>query len=191
MKWDVVTDTVDLESAGTVRRDVVRHCGAVGVVALDDADRVLLLRQYRHPVAALLWELPAGLLDTDGEQPLQAAQRELAEEAGLVASSWATLLDMFSSPGMSGEAYRIYLARGIGEVAADRRHQGIEEEADLLLRWVRLEDAVTAVLRGAVHNAMAACGLLAAQHGRASGWRTLRSAQATWPFLGDETSLTG
>ena len=73
MKWDVVTETVELDADTTVRRDVVVHPGAVGIVALDDADRLLLLRQYRHPVRSELWELPAGLLDVAGEDALQAA----------------------------------------------------------------------------------------------------------------------
>lgn len=97
------TDVVDLGPAGRVDRDVVEHPGAVGVIAVDAELRVLLVRQYRHPVGCLLWEPPAGLLDIPGEDPLTAARRELAEEAGYQAAEWAVLVDAFTSPGGSTE----------------------------------------------------------------------------------------
>lgn len=181
MKWDVVTETVELPDGQHVRRDVVVHPGAVGVVTLDAADRVLLIRQYRHPVRAELWELPAGLLDEPGEDSLLAAQRELAEEAHLTAARWDVLADVHSSPGMSGEAYRIYLARDPAEVPEADRHVRHEEEAFLVPRWVPLGDAVDAALCGALHNAMAVVGVLAAARARDEGWRTLRPADAAWP----------
>ena len=122
MVWDVVRDTVDLGDGGTVRREYVRHPGAVAVIALDDEDRVLLLRQYRHPVRLELWEPPAGLLDVPGEDPRAAAVRELAEEADLVADSWWQLVDFFTTPGGSDETVRIYLARGLRTVPEGERH---------------------------------------------------------------------
>src|SRR6185312_6625482 len=119
--WSVRTDVVDLADGQQVERDVIAHPGAVGIIALDDHLDVLLVRQYRHPVGALLWEPPAGLLDVEGEDPLDAAARELYEEAGYRAREWAVLADTFTSPGGSDEAVRIYLARGLSEVAADER----------------------------------------------------------------------
>jgi 8-oxo-dGTP pyrophosphatase MutT (NUDIX family) len=181
MKWDVVTETVALPDGVVVRRDVVEHPGAVGVLALDDSGRVLLVRQYRHPVHAELWELPAGLLDEVGEIPLDAARRELAEEADLVAERWDTLVDLYSSPGMSGEAYRIFLARDVSDVPPAQRHVRTEEEAGLVIAWFDLDQACEAALAGRVHNAMAVTGLLAAASARRSGWAQLRPADSPWP----------
>jgi len=181
MKWDVVTDTVQLDAETVVRRDVVLHPGAVGVVALDEAGRVLLLRQYRHPVSGELWELPAGLLDVPGEDALDCARRELFEEAHLRAGRWEVLVDVFSSPGMSGEAYRLYVARDLDAVPEAERHQAEHEERHMPLRWVPLELAVEDVLAGRIHNAMAAVGLLAALRARDGGWVALRPDRAPWP----------
>ena len=101
--WTVMRQSVDLGAAGTVVRDVVRHPGAAAVIALDERDRVVLVNQYRHPVGARLWEAPAGLVDREDEDPLQTAQRELAEEAGLRADLWFPLLTMALTPGGSDE----------------------------------------------------------------------------------------
>jgi ADP-ribose pyrophosphatase len=176
--WDVVRDTVDL-GATSVRREYLRHPGAVTVLALDDQDRVLFLRQYRHPVRMQLWELPAGLLDVEGEPPLLAAKRELAEEADLVAARWDVLIDWFNSPGGSDEALRCYLARDVRPAAASFERQ--DEELDMPLLWVPLEEARDAVLDGRVHNPGAVVGVLAALAARDLGWSTLRPADAEWP----------
>ena len=181
MIWDVVRDRIDLGEAGVVEREYVRHTGAVAVLALDDDDRVLLLRQYRHPVRHELWEPPAGLLDVAGEDPLLAAQRELAEEADLVADEWAVLLDWFSSPGGMDEALRCYLARGLSEVPHDERHTREAEEHGMPTRWVPLDEAKDAVLAGRIHNPAAVVSILAAWTARAGGWATLRPADAPWP----------
>lgn len=181
MIWDVVRDRVDLGEAGVVEREYVRHTGAVAVLALDDDDRVLLLRQYRHPVRHELWEPPAGLLDVAGEDPLVAARRELAEEADLVAGEWAVLIDWFSSPGGMDEALRCYLARGLSEVPHDERHTREAEEHGMPTRWVPLDEAKDAVLAGRIHNPAAVVGILSAWAARAEGWSTLRPADAPWP----------
>ena len=178
MIWDLLADEVDLGEAGTVRREYVRHPGAVAIVALDDDDRVLLLRQYRHPVRHDLWEPPAGLLDVDGEEPAQAASRELAEEADLVAGSWWVLADFFTTPGGSDEAVRVYLARDLTPVPEDQRHEREGEELGMMVRWVPLDDAVAAALAGRIHNPSAVVGVLAAAAGRARGWRDLRPVDA-------------
>jgi 8-oxo-dGDP phosphatase len=160
--WDIRTDVVDLGDGQRVERDFVRHPGAVGIVAVDDDLRVLMVRQYRHPVAAMLWEPPAGLLDVDAEDPLDAAARELFEEAGYRAARWSVLVDAFTSPGGSNESVRIYLARELTAVAVHERHVGDGEERDMLTRWVPLEVARAGVLAGNLHSPLGVMGLLAA-----------------------------
>jgi 8-oxo-dGDP phosphatase len=181
---DVHRDTVVMPAGGTATRDVVWHPGAVGIIALDDDGRVLLLHQYRHPVRQLLWEPPAGLLDEPGEDPLETAKRELFEEAHLRADRWDVLLDVFTSPGMSSEAVRIYLARSTTP-ADGPRHAGEHEEADMPVEWVPLDEAVRLVAGGALHNPLTAMGVLATAAARDQGWSTLRRADAPWPQMGD------
>jgi 8-oxo-dGTP pyrophosphatase MutT (NUDIX family) len=171
-------DEVTMPGDTSSQRDVVEHPGAVGVVVLDDQERVLLVNQYRHPVRRRLDELPAGLLDQDGEPPLTAAQRELAEEAGLAADTWHVLVDAFSSPGMTDEAVRIYLARQVREVEQERQEH---EEADMTTAWVPLDEAVRRVLAGELQNGMAVQGLLAADRARRDGFTAVRAADAAWP----------
>ena len=181
--WDLVRDTVDLGEAGVVRREYVEHTGAVGCVALDDQGRVALIPQYRHPVRMVLWELPAGLLDVAGEAPWVAAQRELAEEADLVADTWHVLADWQNSPGGSSENWRCYLARDLHLVPEADRHEREHEEHGMTVSWVPLDDAVTAVLEGRMHNACTVAGVLAAFAARQRSWATLRPVDAPWPEL--------
>ena len=176
--WDIARETFTLDDAAIVR-EFVDHPGAVAVVALDERGRVLVIKQYRHPVRARDWELPAGLLDAHGESPLDAAKRELAEEVDLVAESWHILSEFTSSPGGSNEVIRIYLARGVS--AAPEAFERTEEEAGIELRWVPLDDVVEAVLSRTVRNSILAIGTLSAAAGRARGWATLASADAPWP----------
>jgi ADP-ribose pyrophosphatase len=133
---------------------------------LDDAGAVTLIDQYRHPLGRRLWELPAGLLDSGDETPLAAARRELAEEVGLAASEWVTLVDVAVSPGFTDEVVRVFLARGL--TAVDRDVQG-EEEADLEAKSFPLAEAVDMVLAGEIVNGPAVSGLLAAHAVVASG----------------------
>jgi len=179
--WDVVQDTFEL-SAGTdpLVRDYIDHPGAVAVLVLDDQGRVLLVRQYRHPVGMQLWEIPAGLLDVRDEDPLDAAARELAEEADLTAGRWDVLVEMFNSPGSSSEALRIYLARQPDAIPHHERFERTEEEAEMETRWVPLDEAVHAVLEGRIHNPSAVAGLLTAAAARAHGFTGLRPADAPW-----------
>lgn len=153
--WDVRTDRVDLGEGGVAVRDYVAHTGAVVVLALRE-DRgepeLLVIRQYRHPVAAEDWELPAGLLDVEGEPPLDAARRELAEEADLLAESWQELLTFTPSPGSLGERITAFVATGLSDVPEGDRHEREHEEAGMPVGWVRLTDAVEAVLAGQVGN---------------------------------------
>lgn len=174
--WSIVSDEVRLPGGAVVTRDVVDHPGAVGVVVLDEDDRVLLIRQFRHPVGGYLMELPAGLRDVAGEPPLATAQRELAEEAGFTATDWHVLIDFFNSPGGSTEAFRCFLARGVTAIPGGRPHTGEAEEADLPQVWMPLRDAVDAVLAGDLHNPTTVAGVLAASAARDRGWSTLRPA---------------
>lgn len=181
MVWDLVRDTVDLGEAGVVRREFLQHPGAVGAVALDEHERVALLRQYRHPVGMDLWELPAGLLDQPGEQPWAAAARELFEEADLVAGRWDVLADWANSPGGTSEQWRCFLARDVSEVPDGERFARQHEELGMTVRWVPLDDAVDAVLAGRIHNACTVAGVLAAHAARERDWTTLRPHDAPWP----------
>ena len=142
-------------------RLVVEHHGAVGVVALDGDDRVLLLRQYRHAVGRLLLELPAGLLDVDGEPPQEAAARELAEETDVVAASWSELISMWSSPGMTDEHWQIFAAHDLAPAPAGSQPQRRHEEAYIEVVWVPLAEAVRAVLEQQMTSPLAVAGLLA------------------------------
>jgi 8-oxo-dGTP pyrophosphatase MutT (NUDIX family) len=177
----VRTDTVVVPGDGVAERDVMAHPGAVGVIALDERDRVLVLRQYRHPVGRLLWEPPAGLLDVPGEAPLAAARRELYEEAHYRASDWRVLVDAFTTPGISDEAVRIFLARGLSAYDGER-HAGEHEEADMPLAWAPVDLLVRRVLRGDLHNPLLVMGVLALRAARDVGsLDDLRPADAPWP----------
>ncbi len=111
---NVRQDRVKLPSGKTAYREVVEHPGAVAILALDEQEQVVLVRQYRQPAAAVLMEIPAGKLDP-GEDPLHCAQRELAEETGLQGSSWKPLGWFYLSPGFSDEKIYLYLAKGLSK----------------------------------------------------------------------------
>ncbi len=179
--WDVVEETFELGAAGTLTREVVAHPGAVAILALDDRDQVLLIQQYRHPVGAFEWELPAGLLDVDGEPPHETAVRELHEEVDRTAATWHTLLDYVASPGGSNEAMRVYLARDLTMVPEEERHERTGEERGMPTRWASLEEVRDAVLSSRVHNPTLALGVLATLAARGRGWRDLRPVDAPWP----------
>jgi len=179
--FDVVTEEVTMPGGGTALRDIVRHVGAVAVVALDDAGQVVLIRQYRHPVGRHLWELPAGLMDVSGEELPAAALRELAEEADLTAARIDVLVDLHSSPGFTNELVRVYLARELDDVPANERHQRRDEEADLQIVRMDLDEAVGMVLAGEITNASAVAGLLAAARARDTGFSALRRAETPLP----------
>jgi 8-oxo-dGDP phosphatase len=172
-------DKIRTPDGSIAEREVVTHPGAVGVVALDESNRVLMIRQYRHPVGRLLWELPAGLRDVRGESLLRNAQRELLEETGYRAHRWSVLTDHYSSPGIITERLRIFLARDLELVPESERDFVPEaEEAHLLLDWVPLEEAVTLILAGELHNGVAVVGILAAHAASAGGFAGLRPADA-------------
>jgi 8-oxo-dGDP phosphatase len=191
--WPVVaSDVLAASSIVTVRRDVVRmpddaqaardvvvHPGAVAIVAMDDQGRILLIRQYRHPVGRLLWEVPAGLRDVPGEPLEKTAQRELLEEAGYLAADWQVLADVYTSPGISSERLRVFLARDLTLVPdAERDYVPDHEEAHMMIEWAPLDVVISRFLAGELHNGVTAIGALAAGAARQDGFATLRGTQA-------------
>jgi ADP-ribose pyrophosphatase len=162
--WDIRRENFAYGDS-TLTREFMEHPGAVAVLAVDDDDRVLSIQQYRHPIQVRNWELPAGLLDVEGEPPLEGAQRELAEEADLVAAEWEPLITMHTSPGGSDEVIHVFRATGLS--AAPEVFARSSEEADIVLRWVALDEAVDAVLTGRVHNGIFMAAVLA-EHARRS-----------------------
>ncbi|WP_286343288.1 NUDIX domain-containing protein [Frondihabitans sucicola] len=145
----------------TIKREFVAHTGAVAVLVQDDDGRVLIIKQYRHPVRSRDWELPAGLLDIPGEEPLVAAKRELAEEADLEASDWQPLVTFNTTPGGSNE--RLFVFSATGASATSEAFEREAEEADIEKRWVELDDIVTGVLEGRLHNSILSIAALALQ----------------------------
>jgi len=175
----VRTDKVRMPDNNLAEREVVIHPGAVAVLALDDAGQVLVIRQYRHPVRRLLWEIPAGLRDVTGEPPWATARRELLEEAGYRARDWRVLVDYYSSPGFSTERLRIFLARDLEFVPeAERDFVPEDEETELVSAWLPLEEAVRKVLAGELHNGVAALAVMAGYAARSGGFDRLRPADA-------------
>jgi 8-oxo-dGDP phosphatase len=170
-------DQVVMPGGHEARREVVEHPGSVVVVALHDDASVTMIDQYRHPLGRRIRELPAGLLDVPGEDPVTTARRELLEEIGYTARDWSVLVDLVASPGFSDEAQRVFLARGLSEVG---RPAGTDEEADLEVVRLPLSEAVRQVLSGEIVNAPAVAGLLAAQAVLA-GTAQPRPVDALWP----------
>jgi ADP-ribose pyrophosphatase len=175
----VRTDKVRMPDGELAERDVVIHPGAVAVLALDDTQQVLVIRQYRHPVGRLLWEIPAGLRDVCGEPPWATARRELLEEAGYRARDWRVLADYYTSPGFSTERLRVFLARDLEFVPESERDFVPEgEETQLVPAWLPLDEAVRKVLAGELHNGVAALAILAGYAARSEGYERLRPADA-------------
>lgn len=182
--WTIAREEFEYDGA-VLTREVMRHPGAVAILALDEQDRALLIRQYRHAPGVREWEIPAGLLDEPSESPLAAAQRELAEEADLAAERWDLLAEFLHSPGGSDEAMRIYLARDVRSLPAYERSA---EEAGIETTWSPLDEVVDAVLARRLQSPSLTFGVLAAAAARARGWRTLGDADEPWarhPRLGE------
>ena len=156
-------DTIERADGSRATRDIAGHPGAVAVVALDDQDRVALVRQWRLPANGALLEIPAGGLDVhpDGtkEDPDLAAPRELEEETGLRAGSWEKLATFYSAPGFTDELMHLYLATDLSEAQGeDRRHP--EEDERLVVSWMPWRDAVAAVVAGEIRDSKSIVGLL-------------------------------
>jgi 8-oxo-dGDP phosphatase len=176
------SDTITSPSGESLRRDVVVHPGAVGVICLDDDDRVLVVSQYRHPVGHRMVEPVAGLLDVEDEDYRDAAARELFEEGAVRATSWHVLVDATSSPGMTSEAIRIYLARGVSEVPPAERYVGHGEEAHMQVSWEPIDELVAGIMAGRLHNPVMIMGVLAAAASRRNRWADLRPCDDPWTF---------
>jgi ADP-ribose pyrophosphatase len=155
---DVSTERLRYANGREYDLDFVRHPGAAAVVAVDDADRVCLVRQYRHGVTDFLWEIPAGTLDP-GEAPHVCAVRELAEETGVAAKRWTPLGQFLPAPGIFTEVIHLYLARDleVGPPAPDA-------DEELEIQWLPLQDAVEKVLRGEWNDGKTALALWRAQY---------------------------
>ena len=158
MIWNVVRDTFEY-SGSVLKREYVLHPGAVAIIALNDQQEILLIKQYRHPVRERLWEIPAGLLDVPGEQKLDAAKRELMEETGYAAAAWEELTSFHTTPGGNNETITIFLAKDAKHIGHDLLLEG--EEVDMETRWVALSEAVASVVRGEMRSPSAAVGIMA------------------------------
>ncbi len=155
-----VTDEVTTPDGHTMVREYLEHPGAVAIIAVDDQSRVAVVTQYRHPVGCKEIEAPAGLLDVEAEDPLAAAQRELAEEAELAARDWRVLVDMFTSPGGSSESLRIYLARDLVQAPRPGGFVLGDEEAHMDVRWAFLKDIIDGIYAGHLQNPSLVVGAL-------------------------------
>ncbi|MCA0252811.1 MAG: NUDIX hydrolase [Actinobacteria bacterium] len=179
---DFVDDQVRTPSGELMARQYLLHPGAVGIIAWDEADRIAVVRQYRHPVSFRLTEPPAGLLDHADEDFMTAAARELAEEAGLRADRWQVLVDLFSTPGANQESLRIFLARELSAVPVPNGFVADHEEADMEVCWAARADLVDAVLAGRLQNPTMVAGVLSLEVARLSGrLDSLRPADVPWP----------
>lgn len=180
--FDLMRDDVVDPAGETLRREWIRHPGAVGIIAIDDQDHVIMVRQYRHPSGLALIEPPAGLLDQDGEDFRVAAARELAEEIGVRAGTWHVLVDMFTSPGASSESVRIYLATDLQPADRPDGFVAEGEEADMQVVRAPFAEVVAAILDGRLQNPVLVAGVLAAAAARTgSGTEALRPADSPWP----------
>ena len=170
-------DDVRMPGGRIAGREKVEHFGAVAVAALDEDDRLVMIYQYRPALGRRLWEMPAGLLDGQGEDPVEAAKRELVEEVGVEADEWSTLVDISGCPGFADESVRVYLARGLRSV--ERPPGGDDEEADLVVRRVPLDDLVAGAMSGALVNGPCVAGVFAAAE-VVAGRFTPRPVDAPW-----------
>lgn len=156
--WNIRRDAFVYGDA-TIKREYVDHTGAAAILVQNDEGKVLVIKQYRHPVRSRDWELPAGLLDIEGEEPLAAAKRELAEEADLEADHWEPLVTFNTTPGGSNEKLFVFHATGVR--ATEQPFEREAEEADIEVRWVELDDIVDGVLAGRLHNSILSIAALA------------------------------
>jgi 8-oxo-dGDP phosphatase len=156
----VRVDDVEMPDGTVAKREIVEHDNAVAVVAVEPDGRVVLIRHYRHPVRDRMLEIPAGKLDVEGEAPIDAARRELAEEVGLESADLFELTHFYNSAGWSEEATTIYLARDARPCAVPDGFTAEHEEADIEVVRVPLEKALGMVDRGEIIDAKTVIGLL-------------------------------
>src|SRR3954454_24210153 len=164
-------DTIERADGSTGKRDIVGHPGAIAVLALDDDDRVLLVRQWRTAAGEALLEIPAGTLDIhDGvtEDPDVAARRELEEETGHRATTWRKLAEFWTAPGFATELMHLYVATGLTGVHGDDRLAPDEDER-LELSRVTIDEALALVDRGEISDAKTILGVLWLERLRRAG----------------------
>jgi ADP-ribose pyrophosphatase len=157
-------DTIERADGSRSERDIAGHPGAVAVVAIDDEDRVLLVRQWRTHANAVLLEIPAGTLDRDRasgtiEDPELASRRELEEETGYRARSWEHLAEFWTAPGFATEKMHLYLATDLEAADPDER-LGPDEDEHLRLERRPFDEALGAIDRGEIRDAKSIAGLL-------------------------------
>lgn len=157
-------DDVQMPTGAVARREVAGHPGGVGVVAVDERNRVCLISQYRHPVGERLLEVPAGLRDIAGEAPATTAARELEEEVGIRPGRIDWLCRMAVSPGFTDEVVEIFLARELETVPLAERE---DEEAGIEICWLELDHAIAMIDEGTLVHGIAVAGIQAA-------WRRLQ-----------------
>ena len=150
-------DVIELPNGKEAFREVVDHPGGVCVLALDGEGRVLIVSQYRYPYNKVLREIPAGKLER-GEDPREAAIRELREETGAAAGRFESLGELYPSPGYCGEIIRMYLARDLTFGVTD-----LDEDEFLNLERVPFEALVQQVLSGEVRDAKTIAAVLKAK----------------------------
>lgn len=153
-------DTLTRGDGKNFVRETAVSSDAVAVVAIDEQGRILLIRQYRHPMGRPVWEIPAGKMDVDGEQPEETAIRELQEETDTTAESVELLTLFLNSAGWTNEKTYVYLAKGLRDVPEFQREN---EEADIEKKWVSLEDAYEMVITGELDDAKTVIGILLAK----------------------------
>lgn len=153
-------DEVAMPDGATVAREVAQHPNAVAVVPLTGDGKVVLVRQYRHPVGRYELEIPAGLLDVDGEGEREAAQRELAEEIRMTAGRLERLTRFWNSAGWTDEATTLFVGRDLVAATPDDDFVAEAEEADMEVVRLPLTDAVAMVRSGAISDAKTVIGLL-------------------------------
>ena len=163
MVWDLVSDTFEFNGQ-QLTREYVDHTGAVAVLAFNEREELLLMKQYRRPVGKFLMELPAGLVDVPGESLLDCAKRELAEEAGLDAANWSELISFHTTPGGNNEAITVFVAKELS--ATNLVYEATGEEADMPQCWVPIAEAVKLVLTGQIMSPSAVVGIMAYQLGK-------------------------
>lgn len=153
----VETWHVGLPDGKQADREIVLHRGAAAIVALDEQNRVAMVRQHRVAINEITWEIPAGKLDFAQEDPLLCAKRELEEETGLRAGQWTRLAQVVTTPGFCTERIAIYLAQGLSEHAA---HTDSDEFVEVSM--VPLQEAVQRIMDGEIYDAKTCLGLLMA-----------------------------
>jgi ADP-ribose pyrophosphatase len=153
---DLWVERITLPNEKQMSLELVHHPGGAAIVALDDQSNVCLLRQYRHAAGGYIYELPAGKID-DSEPPIDTAQRELREEAGMQAADWQTLGRMYSSPGFCDEIIHIYLARDLTPVPVEH-----EEHEIIEVEWVAFDEAMKRAASGDINDAKSVAALFRA-----------------------------